>query len=209
VHTLFDHFDYLGVYDIFGFHNNTKQFADLVAKGTHARVVMPDFFKGAVISPDILGDRPKIIAWITEHGSWAKTIKASLYEVVEAEKKHGAEKFGIFGFCWGAKISLEAVSEDGAFSGAAFIHPSAFEPDNAKAIKTPILNIPTKDDPDMTPFMENLKAANPSAFAKSSHHRFDDMHHGFAAARGDWSDAVQAKRANEAIRYVTEFFASL
>jgi dienelactone hydrolase len=36
--------------------------------------------------------------------------------------------------------------------------------------------------------------------------RFDDMHHGFCAARGDWTNELQAKRASEAVGIVTDFF---
>jgi hypothetical protein len=33
------------------------------------------------------------------------------------------------------------------------------------------------------------------------------MHHGFCAARGDWSVPLQAQRASEAIDTFTDFFA--
>lgn len=39
----------------------------------------------------------------------------------------------------------------------------------------------------------------------AAHHRFDDMFHGFAAARGDWKDEHQRKRADEAIQLVHHF----
>ena len=35
------------------------------------------------------------------------------------------------------------------------------------------------------------------------------MHHGFAAARGDWSDPLNVQRANEALSIVTTFFKSI
>lgn len=40
---------------------------------------------------------------------------------------------------------------------------------------------------------------------KAEHHRFDDMFHGFVAARGDWKDDLQRKRADEAISMVYNF----
>ncbi len=54
--------------------------------------------------------------------------------------------------------------------------------------------------------MEALKEASPEAYERSEHYRFEDMHHGFCAARGDYSDELQARRANEAIRMVSAFF---
>lgn len=35
---------------------------------------------------------------------------------------------------------------------------------------------------------------------------FIDMHHGFAAARGDWNDEVNKKRATEAVQLTANFF---
>ncbi|CAG7730099.1 unnamed protein product, partial [Allacma fusca] len=34
------------VYDIFGFHNNTKQVSDILAAEGNFRIVMPDYFRG-------------------------------------------------------------------------------------------------------------------------------------------------------------------
>lgn len=43
---------------------------------------------------------------------------------------------------------------------------------------------------------------------KCEHHRFDDVHHGFAAARGDWTEGtLDKKRATEAIQLTANFFA--
>lgn len=44
-------------YDIFGFHENVKQFADKLNSSGIFRVVMPDFFRGKPIRPeDMVGD---------------------------------------------------------------------------------------------------------------------------------------------------------
>ncbi|KAJ2534254.1 hypothetical protein EV175_007041, partial [Coemansia sp. RSA 1933] len=45
-------------------------------------------------------------------------------------------------------------------------------------------------------------------FSQCYMERFDDMSHGFCGARGDWSNAEQAKRANDAIRLLGKFFVS-
>ena len=36
--------------------------------------------------------------------------------------------------------------------------------------------------------------------------KFEDMHHGWCAARGDWSDPLQKQRATEAVQLFVEFF---
>ena len=40
----------------------------------------------------------------------------------------------------------------------------------------------------------------------SEHYRFDDMEHGFAAARGDFKDELTRKRVEEVIQHVSKFF---
>jgi hypothetical protein len=43
---------------------------------------------------------------------------------------------------------------------------------------------------------------------KCKHVRFDDVHHGFAAARGNWEEGTaDKKRATEAIQLTADFFA--
>jgi hypothetical protein len=65
----------IGFYDIFGFHNNSKQvrappylcscsgpngavqFCDLVARAAHARVLLPDFFRGGAWTEEMFATR--------------------------------------------------------------------------------------------------------------------------------------------------------
>lgn len=197
----------VGIYDIFGFHNNTKQFCDLVASATHARVLLPDFFRGAPWTAEKLEthDRSELLKWIGTEGSWEK-IQPSLAATTAFAQKEGAQKIALFGFCWGAKMAWHAAQDGSTYAAAAFIHPSFFTPDDAKFLQVPIINLPTKDEPDMVPYMEALKEASPALHEKSEHKRFDDVHHGFCAARGDWSDELQAQRANEAIKLVANFY---
>ena len=41
---------------------------------------------------------------------------------------------------------------------------------------------------------------------KCAHHRFDDMHHGFCAARGDLTNDLNRKRVDEALDLLHQFF---
>jgi len=201
----------IGVYDVFGFHNNTLQFADLVSQAAHARVLIPDFFRGSPWTEEMMKtrDRSELFKWIQQEGSWEK-LQPDLNAVTEVAKKDGAHKVFLFGFCWGAKIAQHGVMQDATtYSGAAFIHPSVFTNEEAKHVKAPIILVPSKDEADMLPYMGALKEANPAVYAKSEHHRFDDVHHGYCAARGDWTNEVQAKRANETVKLVSEFYKRL
>ena len=42
----------ISAYDIFGFHVNTKQFADILAAEGDFRVIMPDFLRGSPLDPN-------------------------------------------------------------------------------------------------------------------------------------------------------------
>lgn len=192
----------IAVYDVFGFHNNTKQFADLLSVPTHARVVIPDFFRGSQ-RPE---NREEMQAWIQQVGNWDK-VKKDLDVTLEFLKKDGATKFGILGFCWGGKIAIEAAKNNTTYIGASAIHPSQkLVTEDANEVKVPVALLPAKTDNDMAPFMSILETTQPEVFKKSVHKRFDDMHHGFAAARGDWKDPLNAQRANEALSIVANFF---
>jgi len=190
---------YISIYDIFGLKANVMQFADKLAD-TGVRVVMPDFFRGKPWEKIPL-DRSELMSWIMVHGTW-DIVNKDLKLVIEYLKSHGAHKFAAYGFCWGGKMSLLSTKE--LVSAAALIHPAPASAEDAKDVNAPVLIIPTKDDGDYLPFMEAIKK-KPFG-AKCYHERFDDMHHGFAAARGDWSNPQQAKRVLEAITMIANFF---
>lgn len=67
-----------------------------------------------------------------------------------------------------------------------------------------MLIMPSGTDPDHTPVKEVL---DKKLFGdKCKYRRFDDMHHGFCSARGDWSIPEQATRASEAVDTFVKFF---
>ncbi|KAF7723846.1 hypothetical protein EC973_001571 [Apophysomyces ossiformis] len=192
----------LVIYDIMGLHNNTKQFCDVLA-GQGYKVVMPDFFRGKPWDIKNIGDRKAVVAWLSRVGTIDK-VAPEIAGVREWLKGQGVTSAGIVGFCWGGKIGVQIAGIDRFFGGFTMIHPVNIDPKDAEKAQAPILALPSRDEPDMTAFMEVLKK-KPFA-AQCKHHRFDDMHHGFAAARGNWSDELNRKRATEAIQLTVDFF---
>ncbi|CAM0139611.1 hypothetical protein VKS41_004568 [Umbelopsis sp. WA50703] len=193
------------IYDIFGLHPNTKQFCDVLANHCGYRVVMPDFFRGKPATPDMLGKMNELMAWIQKEGT-IDVLEPSINRVKEYLISEGVEKTGVVGFCWGAKIAIQLSARDSYYSAASLIHPSFFAVEDAEGAQAPLLLIPSKDEADLTAFMEVLSK---KPFGdKCEHHRFDDVHHGFAAARGNWEeDTLDKKRATEAIQLTANFFA--
>ncbi|KAG2179991.1 hypothetical protein INT43_003778 [Umbelopsis isabellina] len=193
------------IYDIFGLHPNTKQFCDVLANNCGYQVVMPDFFRGKPATPDILGKRDELMAWLQKVGT-IDVLEPSIQRVKEHLIAQGVEKTGVVGFCWGAKIAIQLSARDKYYSAASLIHPSFFANEDAEGAQAPLLLIPTKDEADLTEFMQILSK---KPFGdKCEHHRFDDVHHGFAAARGNWEEgSLDKQRATEAIQLTANFFA--
>ncbi|KAI8578831.1 hypothetical protein K450DRAFT_244741 [Umbelopsis ramanniana AG] len=193
------------IMDIFGFHVNTKQFCDVLANHCGYRVVLPDWFRGKPATHDMLGDMSKLTAWLQQVGT-IDIIKPQVDRVKEHLVADGVVKTGLVGFCWGAKIAIQLSAQESYYSAASLIHPSFFVVDDAKVAQAPLLVIPSKDEADLTEFMEILKQ---KPFGdKCKHVRFDDVHHGFAAARGNWEEGTaDKKRATEAIQLTADFFA--
>ncbi|KAI9018483.1 Alpha/Beta hydrolase protein [Phycomyces nitens] len=193
----------LVIYDIFGFYPNTKQFCDILANHCGYKVIMPDFFYGKPYKPEDMGDIPKLLSWIAKNGSFEV-----IYPLVQRAKaklqEEGIVAAGIVGFCWGAKIAVQVTAVDPFFAAASLIHPSFIDVKDAEKANAPILAIPSKNEADMTEYMAVL-AKKPFG-PLCEHYRFDDVHHGFAASRADWSNEVVRKRATQAIQLTANFF---
>ncbi|OZJ02613.1 hypothetical protein BZG36_04286 [Bifiguratus adelaidae] len=191
------------LYDVYGFHKNTKQFCDRLAEAGNVQVAMPDFFRGKPWLASNAGNREALVKWVTQVGTREKCMP-DLNAVKSMLQKQGVNQIGLVGFCWGAKIAVQATGESKDYAAAALIHPSFISIDDAKSAQAPVMVLATKDEPDMTEYMEQLYA-KPFG-SKCTFTRFEDMHHGFAAARGDWENKEQNKRATEAIRLTVDFF---
>ncbi|CEG70192.1 hypothetical protein RMATCC62417_06134 [Rhizopus microsporus] len=195
----------LVIYDIYALHNNTKQFCDILAKQCGWRVVMPDFFRGDDGGRFFQNgfDREGLMAWIGQRGT-TEIIEPQIERVQDYLKEQGVVAGTLVGFCWGAKIAVQVTAKLPFFVGASLIHPSFVDPKDAETANAPILAIPSKDEPDMTEYM-NILHKKPFGNL-CEHHRFDDMFHGFCAARGDYNDENNKKRATEAIQLTVNFF---
>jgi len=188
----------VGVYDIFGYQPATQKFVVHLAKKGY-RVALPDLCYGKAWSLDKfpLTDeiKPEFFKWIQTEFTYAN-FKDNIKKTVDHVRSKGASKVILFGFCAGAKASIEATKDGLADAGTIGYHPTFWSPEDTAAVNVPVLIIGAKDDPDWTPHFEAVKEPYKS---KSESYKFDDVEHGFCAARGDWSGGVYTKRALEAI----------
>lgn len=196
------------VYDIFGFSTQAKQVCDKFAAAGF-NVAMPDFCDGKhwLVKDFPPADMNVMYAWVGSTGDWDTAILPKFTAAVAHMKEHkGAELFGLAGFCWGGMIAMKAAAlgADGELKATANCHAAMVSPELAEKVTVPMLIMPSGEDPDHTPLKEVL---DKKPFGdKCEYRRFDDMHHGFCAARGDWSIPEQATRAGEAIDTFVKFF---
>lgn len=191
------------VYDIFGISGQAKQVCDKLAEAGF-NAIMPDFFDGKAWP---LADFPPtdwtpFKQWIAAAGAY-DTVRPAVERATAYAKANGASSVGIVGFCWGGGIAMQAGAS-GEFRAAATAHPSFITPEGADALKCPMAFLMSKDEAPIDPIKAVLdgKDFGSNCFYKS----YPDMHHGWVAARGDWSDETQAKRATEAIADFITFF---
>jgi len=175
----------ISVYDIFGFHDHIKQIADTVAAGGPFRVVIPDFFRQGPV------------------GSWENGVNQDVRDTVNYFRQSANNTFGIYGFCWGGRISVKAAQELGAIRGAGLIHPSGVVTDDALSLMGSALLLPANNDPDMDPF--EAIVLDRLGLDSVTHRRFTDMTHGFAGAGGNWTVPLVNQRVDQVINYLVDF----
>ncbi|KAJ1646844.1 hypothetical protein LPJ64_001728 [Coemansia asiatica] len=192
-------------YDVFGYHANVMQLCDILGDLGY-RVVLPDLLHGNPLTENDLGTPGVFAEFKDTRGSW-QTTKPMYQTVIGYLKDNSASSIGLLGFCWGSHLVVSALTELDGLRGGAIVHPALIADGDLGKVNAPLLAIPSKDEPDFQDDFDSLKQK--SFFSKCHMVRFDDMFHGFCGARGDWSNEVQAKRANDAIALIVKFFASV
>ncbi|BFZ61657.1 hypothetical protein YB2330_002730 [Saitoella coloradoensis] len=191
----------VAIYDIFGILPNTQQGCDVLAETLKCRVVMPDWFKGNAVQMPIT-DMDAVYKFV--YANLYPAHEAAFKALIEQLKADGAKKLGAYGFCWGSKILLQA---DAFFGGIALVHPSLLEDSDADNVKCPVALLASKEETieKCAGFWEKLEKKE---FAeKNMYKRYDDVAHGFAAARSDWSEGkVEGERARDVYQTMSEWF---
>ncbi|OLY84241.1 putative AIM2 family protein [Smittium mucronatum] len=183
------------IYDIFGNHSNAYEGADIFARHGY-RVIMPDFLRNNPVRVEMLGDWQRIKSRFETKES---------YEMLESDFKavkdylvnvEGFDKVLLVGFCWGAKKAMELSEHDDFYLGGALFHPSFLTLEDFKGVQAPMIIQPSMHDPDFT---EGFEIISQKSFGDLCYIQvYDDMIHGFASGRGDWSDSHVRVRTNEA-----------
>ncbi|CAG8796244.1 14982_t:CDS:2, partial [Gigaspora margarita] len=189
-------------YDVHGFHENVKQFCDIL--GTQGFLVaLPDYFQGESWTNEEHKKDPQnpwqyVRDWLNKNASPEKVHELTTQVVEHLRKEYKVQNFGFVGFCWGGMIAAKH-SKDPTFDAYVLIHPSLLSIEDFKECQGPIAFLPSRDEPDLeSEFVKNPILTSKPFASKIVHHRFD-MHHGFAGAKADFKDPVNVEAVNEAI----------
>jgi len=169
-----------------------------------ALVVLPDFFRGQHAELNAPIDLVELAAWLQRFADWDTVVKPDLMNIVRYYQSQGVQEFAMFGMCWGGRIGTNvAIELSDYFKAIGIVHPSGVNNSEASSVRIPMYLLLSSAQPDMLPFYQVLR----NNFGDNSgHRRFDDMHHGFSGARGNFSNPINVSHTNEVIRTLGAFF---
>ncbi|KAG6812066.1 hypothetical protein H0H92_004597 [Tricholoma furcatifolium] len=177
------------VFDIFGFFPQTQQGADIIASALKATVYMPDFFEphGPFpidnFPPKTEKEKHDLQNFFGGTASPPAAIK-KLTEFGQTLKSSGAKHIGVYGFCWGGKVTISAGGASTPFDAVAIVHPAMLSAADAEKLTVPLAIYPSKDEP------------------VTEGNRF----HGWAAARGDLNNSENKKEFKDVYARLAQFY---
>ncbi|KAG5464508.1 hypothetical protein LSCM1_00698 [Leishmania martiniquensis] len=193
------------VSDIFGMEENSKRLADMLAQQGYL-VLMPDFFER---QPWPASEWPADF----ESERWTAHMKRisdldffapRMEKAIAVLRGMGCLKVGAIGMCWGSALSFMMAAQS-KVDAAATAHPARLTAANVKAAMTPVLVMPSKDEPPM----EEIEAAvNAHPIEPRVYKRFEALPHGFFGARYDPDSYTgeEVKEEEEARELLFKFF---
>jgi len=177
------------VYDIFGYHPQTQQGADILADRVNALVVMPDFAHGKPYDKERFTNPPPDVKPYEEVG---RTFFDPIFfdervnevkEVAKQLKSEGKTFVGAIGLCWGGRVVITAgESEAKELDAAATCHPARLNESDGEKLLVPVAIFPSKQDPaDIAEKIVKETKAKPFG-GPSDFKPYPTMHHGWAGA---------------------------
>jgi len=172
-----------------------RNLADKVA-ASGFYVVVPDFFHGDPLTPEILEAETSRDQWISKHKMEQGFEEAK--PVIETLKKKGFSAIGAAGFCWGGKVVVMLAKYD-YINAAVSIHPGPLTHDDIRDVKQPISILGAEIDewspPEVVKEFAEILSLKPEV---DSHVKiFPGVVHGWAV-RYDVNDKTAVEKAEEA-----------
>ncbi|KAF6220729.1 hypothetical protein HO133_003162 [Letharia lupina] len=180
--------------DVFGNVAQVLQGADLLAYGGESshqyQVFVPDFLRGQYAShtwfpPDTEEKQKAIGAYFGGHANFgtAKEKIPAVIKEIEQETKGTITKWAAVGLCWGGKVATLAAGSDTPFVAAVSAHPALVDPKDGPSVTIPYCLLPSMHED-----KDKVKAFADAINVEKYVETFDDMPHGWMAARADLND---------------------
>jgi len=195
--------------DVFGIYSNLQHIADQFAKETGFLCAIPDLFDGKACAVELMDEMNKITdleekdKWIVKNiFPWVKTVgtsdtKATIIEDVikVLKEKEGIEKFGVQGYCYGAKAAV-MLSQTAKVNCFAVAHPSTLKvPQDFDLISTPGLFLCADMDKQFPePSRKQAEEILKNRGIKASFHFYPGTVHGFAVRGNEHDERVVAAK---------------
>ncbi|KAI0735540.1 Alpha/Beta hydrolase protein [Earliella scabrosa] len=202
------------VYDIFGFKPQTQQGADILADNLNAQILMPDFFEPGEpwpvdqFPPKTDEEKQKLQEFFGGIANPQQSVEKAL-NVAKALKAEGVEFVGLYGYCWGGKVTILAgSSEKTPFSAIASIHPAMLSHNDVKDLTIPLGLYPSQDEP-VDESKQILEIISKKPIADKSDYKLYDSFHGFAAARANLDDPENKKHYEDLYCRLVSFFSKV
>jgi len=192
-------------YDIRGFNiSQTRVFCDRLAAEYHVRVVMPDFFRGAVAPANLSG----LETWLAGVGTWSQ-VSNDLRNIHSwLLSSPPTTQIGLIGFCWGALQVVRGCSNLSTlfFTGVS-IHGSQLTADEVRQLQKPVFFIAASNDPPLQPNISSvIDEANIEVGKQCEYKTYSNMRHGFAAAGANYSNPENVEAIDDVHLRVRNFF---
>ncbi|KAI0757364.1 dienelactone hydrolase family-domain-containing protein [Daedaleopsis nitida] len=199
------------VYDIFGFKPQTQQGADILAQNLNVQILMPDFFEPEgpwpvdKFPPQTDEEKAKLQEFFGGTANPQKNVEKAL-NVAKALKEEGVTTVGIYGYCWGGKVTILAGSSATTpFSAAASVHPAMLNHGDVTDLVIPLGLYPSQDEP-VDESKQILEIISKKPIADKSDYKLYDSFHGFAAARANLDDPENKKHYEDLYCRLVTFF---
>jgi len=205
----------IAVYDIFGFFPQTQQGADRIASSMKTTVYMPNFFEPkdafsiSKFPPKSDENKAALQAFFGPDGAaFPPSNIGKLIKFAEALKSDGYNHVGAYGFCWGAKICISSGTAGTPLDAVAMVHPAMLSADDAEKLTIPLAMYITKDE-SVTEYnrINDIIAKKPFA-SKNDSKNYENMFHGFAAARANLENEDNKKEFEDVYGKLVAFFSN-
>ncbi|KAI2464901.1 alpha/beta-hydrolase [Annulohypoxylon bovei var. microspora] len=206
----------IDVYDVFGPAPQTLQGADRLSASLNALVLVPDFYYGvymqeAWMPPDTEEKKALIANFRGDQADIPKNV-AKLIEVrkVAGEKwPSTGDRWGVFGLCWGGKVTVLASGKGNEGPGRVFkasgtAHPGALAAEDAEALTAPHICLASPGEPADVVAQYKEILARPGKIGVVE--TYDTMFHGWMGARSNLNDEKNKSEYERGYNQVAEFF---